>query len=152
MSNRDMYSDIIGLYYAALGHINTQRNVSKIYMVRGITGHTCKIDVLDEMRRISELMKKEGTNELYQCPYETACRCRMDEPCKGCETWSKAQTAQDAAYVRKTTKDKACHVMNPHKITELSYCWHRDDVVCENNHLCARCIYYTERNFYENRR
>ena len=26
--------------------------------------------------------------EMYQCPYEKSCRCRMDEPCKGCETWA----------------------------------------------------------------
>ena len=31
-------------------------------------------------------------NELYQCPYEKACKCRMDEPCKGCETWAEALT------------------------------------------------------------
>ena len=26
--------------------------------------------------------------EMYQCPYEKACHCKMDEPCKGCETWA----------------------------------------------------------------
>ncbi len=24
---------------------------------------------------------------LYQCPYDPSCKCAMDEPCKGCETW-----------------------------------------------------------------
>lgn len=27
-------------------------------------------------------------NRLYQCPYEKACKCSMDEPCLGCETWA----------------------------------------------------------------
>lgn len=27
---------------------------------------------------------------LYQCPYEEACMCSMEEPCNGCETWAKA--------------------------------------------------------------
>ena len=26
--------------------------------------------------------------ELYQCPYEEACQCAMDEHCNGCETWA----------------------------------------------------------------
>jgi len=26
--------------------------------------------------------------KLYRCPYDKACTCTMDEPCKGCETWS----------------------------------------------------------------
>lgn len=29
-------------------------------------------------------------NGLKQCPYDKACRCRMDEPCEGCETWARA--------------------------------------------------------------
>ena len=28
---------------------------------------------------------------LCQCPYEKATRCRMDEPCRGCETWAAHQ-------------------------------------------------------------
>ncbi len=27
---------------------------------------------------------------LYQCPYEEACMCDMEEPCNGCETWAKS--------------------------------------------------------------
>lgn len=26
--------------------------------------------------------------ELYQCPYDKATKCSLDEPCKGCETWA----------------------------------------------------------------
>ena len=26
--------------------------------------------------------------ELYQCPYDMATRCSMEDPCKGCETWA----------------------------------------------------------------
>ena len=25
--------------------------------------------------------------KLYQCPYEIACKCAMDEPCNGCESF-----------------------------------------------------------------
>ena len=28
-------------------------------------------------------------NKLYQCPYEKACKCSMDLPCLGCETWAR---------------------------------------------------------------
>ena len=34
------------------------------------------------------------TPELYQCPYEAACKCSMEDPCKGCETWAKAFTGK----------------------------------------------------------
>lgn len=27
-------------------------------------------------------------HDLKQCPYEPACKCKMDEPCEGCETWA----------------------------------------------------------------
>lgn len=27
-------------------------------------------------------------NALYQCPYEKACMCKMDEPCLGCEEFA----------------------------------------------------------------
>ena len=33
--------------------------------------------------------------ELYQCPYEAACKCCMTEPCKGCETWAEAIRKQE---------------------------------------------------------
>lgn len=26
--------------------------------------------------------------KLYQCPYELACKCDMQDPCLGCETWA----------------------------------------------------------------
>lgn len=25
---------------------------------------------------------------MYQCPYNKSCHCKMDEPCRGCETWA----------------------------------------------------------------
>ena len=24
---------------------------------------------------------------MYQCPYDKSCKCSMEEPCKGCESW-----------------------------------------------------------------
>ena len=138
MNNKDMYSDILGLYYAALGRLLLVSELP-IYSVREPSGCTFTLYIEDEMRRIQELMVKDKTNELYQCPYEAACRCRMDEPCKGCETWAKAQTAQDASYVRKTTQKKACHVMNPVKVIELNYCWFHEDVLCDRGKICNGC-------------
>lgn len=35
-----------------------------------------------------ESVEEDKRNELYQCPYEPACRCAMDEGCNGCETFS----------------------------------------------------------------
>lgn len=32
--------------------------------------------------------------ELYQCPYEKACKCSLEDPCKGCETWAAHYVAQ----------------------------------------------------------
>ena len=34
---------------------------------------------------------KSGDTTFYQCPYNTACKCKMGEPCEGCETWAQAQ-------------------------------------------------------------
>ena len=40
--------------------------------------------------------------ELYQCPYDAASKCCMEEPCKGCETWAIAQKEQE-----ETNRDRA---------------------------------------------
>jgi len=37
--------------------------------------------------------------ELYQCPYDAASKCCMEEPCKGCETWAIAQKEQEEANI-----------------------------------------------------
>lgn len=26
--------------------------------------------------------------KMYQCPYEKACTCTLEDPCLGCETWA----------------------------------------------------------------
>jgi len=38
----------------------------------------------------------DADDQLYQCPYDISCKCRMDKPCKGCETWAKTITMSHA--------------------------------------------------------
>ena len=34
---------------------------------------------------------KTPDSDLYNCQFDSSCRCSMDKPCKGCETWAKYQ-------------------------------------------------------------
>jgi len=39
-------------------------------------------------------MTREVENELHQCPCDSATKCKMAEPCLGCETYSKWETTE----------------------------------------------------------
>jgi hypothetical protein len=39
-------------------------------------------------------------NQLYQCPYEPACKCKMDEPCPGCESFNPERLGTENAAFR----------------------------------------------------
>lgn len=38
----------------------------------------------------AENKTKGKIRDFYQCPYDKACHCDMEDPCKGCEEWAKA--------------------------------------------------------------
>jgi len=59
-------------------------NVS--YYTGGETALTKALSILKEPSNTQ--MHADG---LYQCPYEKATRCRMDETCRGCEVWAAHQ-------------------------------------------------------------
>ncbi len=60
--------------------------VADVLHSMNMASYQCGIQA-EELRKM-----RWGANEdgLYQCPYESACKCRMDERCEGCETWSQA--------------------------------------------------------------
>ncbi len=43
---------------------------------------------------------------LYQCPYEGACMCDMEEPCNGCETWAIAVRERRISFKEWGIKDE----------------------------------------------
>ena len=54
------------------------------------------IDSPYEARQVWEQGLKSHNTQMHmdglcQCPYDKATRCRMDEPCRGCETWAAHQ-------------------------------------------------------------
>jgi len=43
------------------------------------------------------------SEKLYQCPYEQACKCVMNEPCLGCESFSNYQREKENKEIPFTT-------------------------------------------------
>jgi len=80
----------------------------------------------------------EEKDKLYQCPYDKATKCRMDEPCKGCETWAIA-LRENAKAVQ--NGDKAIIQL----LTNAVYVMSKGKCKCgnppyDNGNLCNVCF------------
>ena len=50
------------------------------------------------------------STELNQCPFEKACKCAMDEPCEGCETFAEHNDTELLTYFKRATEAEAKNV------------------------------------------
>ncbi len=80
-----------------LKHTSITNAIGKLSSLTGEDFHGYRSEIWNVLDSVYEASGKEPSNTqmhmdgLYQCPYKKTTRCRMDMPCKGCETWAAHQ-------------------------------------------------------------
>jgi hypothetical protein len=64
---------------------NKGRIISFEEMIGSEPSKTIKVTLINKGQAVPSHLKEP--DDLYQCPCDPACKCKMDEPCKGCETY-----------------------------------------------------------------
>ena len=61
-------------------------------------------DLCCGMYPVPDVGNKVSQRELYQCPYDKATKCDLEDPCLGCETWAKTRVSPPAEKVERFEK------------------------------------------------